>query len=150
MNEQCRTTLSKEFKKFFSFFEKKGYGGYHHESKKMDLIGEYEEVVFNNSEKNRKLTLCYIESKENKAEVLSVYIENEDGDSFSIVEYLNAKNISSERINTLVIGSHLGDLGDRLSECLQMNIDAIDDYLKDIVFNQEWEVIPVDLGVLNN
>jgi len=146
MNEQDRATLSKEFKKFFSYFEGRGYSGYHHESKEMDLIGEYEEAVFYNSGKGRKLTLTYIESKENKAEVLSVYIENEVGDSFSIVEYLKAKSIPNERINALVIGNHLGDLSGRLSECLQMNIGVIDDYLKGIVFDQEWEAISVDWG----
>ena len=46
----------------------------------MDLVGEYEEAVFYNSARDRKLTICFIEAGTSKKEALSVYIENEVGD----------------------------------------------------------------------
>jgi len=146
MNAKNKIILAQEFKLFFTSFEESGYGNYSHESKEMELVGEYVESVFYSSTKNRKITICYIERTENTAEVLSVYIENEVGDSFSITEYLKAQKITDTKIITsLLIGNHLGDFASRLNNCLGMYIEVIDDHLKNIVLGQEWETVPIDL-----
>ncbi len=144
MNAQDKAILAQEFRSFFTSFEENGYGNYNHESKGMELVGEYEEAVFYNSTKSRKITICYIEGTEKTAEVLSVYIENEAGDSFSITEYLKAQKMDEDRVTTLAICNHPGDFGSRLNKCLKMYIRVINDYLKEIVFGTGWERIPVD------
>lgn len=146
MNTESRSILDSELKNFFLQFEEKGYIFSAFRSKNMDLVGDYEEAVFVNGKNSRKITILYAEPNNRKSEVLSIQIENDHGDSFSIIEYLEHRKVSSKVINDLKIGNHHDALKARLNLCFSHYFRVINDHLYSVVFGDDWVHVPANLS----
>ena len=129
---------------FFHCFETRGFRDYSLSSKSMNLVGDYEEASFYNPDKSRKLIVSYVESEGSKSEVLSVHIENENGESFEVKEFLKSKGKPDSQINDIQIKNYQGELDIRLENCLKSILKIIEHDLESIVFGKEWKTVSVD------
>jgi hypothetical protein len=140
--------LSAEVKKIFGDLETKGFQFQTASIKHTDAIGDYVEVQVSNRATRKGLSFMYAPAKNIRPEAISIFLQNDNGDMFSISDFLVRKKMNPQLRTAISLVNYSGTLEEKIAGTLNASREIVFQYLGNYLFGSEWESIPIQWGDL--
>ncbi|HZV64533.1 MAG TPA: hypothetical protein VFG03_06460 [Telluria sp.] len=131
----------------FDYLPDKGFQFSAVSLKHTDAIGDYAEMLVSQQHIGRSILFMYIPPIIHP-EGISVFLQNDSGDTFSIDDFLAYKKINYQLDSSLRLTSYTGSTEDKFKGLLSASSQIILQYLDGYLFGKQWEPIPIQWGDL--
>lgn len=138
--------LNRQAKKVFFDLEGHGFQFKAPLVKHTNAIGDYVEIEITHEVTGKSLLIAYAPALDLRPESISVFLQNIDGDTFSISDYLSYKKFDSQLRKSVSLANHHGSLSERIEMTLVASREIILTYLEDVLLGSGWEFIPINWG----
>jgi|JI6StandDraft_1071083.scaffolds.fasta_scaffold76180_2 hypothetical protein len=140
--------FSAEVKKIFGVLETKGFQFQNASIKHTDAIGDYAEILVSNRSTGKRLAFMYAPARNIRPEAISIFLQNDSGDMFSISDFLVHKKINPLLRRSISLVNYHGALEEKFAGALRASKEIIFQYLESHLFGSEWDSIPIQWGGL--
>lgn len=137
--------LDLKIREIFGDLETKGFIIQNALLKHTDAIGNYAEVVVKNKTTGRSILFWYIPPRIHPGGI-SIFLQNDSGDTFSLSEYLTQSKLGSQLSRSIVLSNYDGKFEENIESLLKASKAIIFQYLDKYLFGGDWEPIPIQWG----